>query len=156
MLRCAAVRSGLPDSSEASISTRQRLWLPPLACTASMAAIAANAAYPSSAPPRPYSRSPSRTGIHGPRPSRHPSISGCLSRCPYSTTVDSPAASASPKGWTSATISGVRPARRCTSTVIPTTGRDVIQADSCATAASMWPFSSQRASNDGDSAGMAM
>ena len=42
----------------------------------------ANGEYPSSAPPRPKSLFPSRTGTQGERPSRQPVISGCLSRCP--------------------------------------------------------------------------
>ena len=48
-----------------------------------MLATDAKSAYPSSAPPLPYSFSSFITGFHGPRLSFHPSISGCLSRWPY-------------------------------------------------------------------------
>ena len=61
-----------------------------------------------------------------------------------------------PNGSISATISGVRPGSRCTETLSPATGRELIQAEICCTAASMWPAVSQSASNPGDSAGMAM
>ena len=53
------------------------------------AAMQANRAYPSSAPPLPYSLSSWITGFHGPRSSLHPSISGCLSKCPYIKTLPS-------------------------------------------------------------------
>ena len=57
-------------------------WLPPLAWTASMAARLAKAAYPSSAPPRPLEAVALPDRVHGPSPSRQPTISGCLSRWP--------------------------------------------------------------------------
>src|ERR1043165_3782457 len=77
-----------------------------------MATTVAKIAYPSSAPPRPYSLPSRRTGVHGPSPSSHPIIAGCLSRWPYINTVDF----ASPA--TSMKITGVRPSISFTSTVL--------------------------------------
>ena len=84
------------------------------------------------------------TGIHGPSPSRHPVISGCLSRWPYNSTVRS--ASAGSVAGISQTISGVSPSIRWTSIVMPSTGRFDNQPCTSSTARSMWPFASQSAS----------
>ena len=54
------------------------------------------------------------------------------------------------------TMSGVRPSRRSTSTVIPGRGRERAQPASRSTAASMCPFAAQSGSNIGLLHGMRM
>ena len=92
----ATTRSGVPIRSARAARTVGEVWAPALLGALDQhdtpgvpaaggpdrtpAPPAADGmAYPSSAMPRPKSRSPSTTGVHGPRPAPHPTKGGCLS-----------------------------------------------------------------------------
>src|SRR5690606_32603498 len=113
--------------------------------------MAAYPEYPSSTEPRPYSRPLRTTGVHGPSPSDQPWSGGCLSRCPYSSTVSSGAPSA---GGMSISSRGERPSSRTTSASAPGMPRAVTHCRTWSTAASRCPLASQSAAYAGGSAGM--
>ena len=93
------------------------------------------------------------TGIHGPRPSSQPLNSGCLSKCPYRSTVSAPVGAVA---GISIQITDVRPSSRTISTVNPAMARARHQSAMSVVARSMWPCSRQRGSKLGDLLGMRM
>src|SRR5688572_24658858 len=88
------------------------------------------------------------TGSQGDSPSAQPVNSGCLSMCPYSSTVSWPSPGISQKRR------GVQPASRRISTLSPAIGCSRHQAAISSAARSMWPFDCQAASKSGDLFGM--
>ena len=110
----------------------------------------AKRAYPSSAPPRPNSLSSFITGVQGPRPLSHPSISGCLSRCPYINMFPSFLPGTSTK------MMGVLPTVSFVVSLAPSGRFSSAQFFAISKTLSMYPFFFQSGSKEGDLFGILM